>query len=245
MLIEQKVKDLLIDFGPPRKNVRPYYPFIRLANDNIWSFNKSEYIDTKRDYPGKYLIENNISAGFNSFVLVSLKQNPGLIKRLVDFILNNNFPASLHPDILRSTGLSEFLPKSGQIRDPNFREKILVAYNFKCAICDYAVRIKNQLVGVEAAHIKWHQAGGPSEIINGIALCSLHHKLFDSGAFTINDGFKIIVSEMVNGSGSEEILYRYDNKEINYPRNKKYFPDDNFLEWHVCEVFKDYKLLKK
>jgi hypothetical protein len=34
--------------------------------------------------------------------------------------------------------------------------------------------------------IRWHQGGGPDEESNGFALCVLHHKTFDLGAFTVN-----------------------------------------------------------
>ena len=36
------------------------------------------------------------------------------------------------------------------------------------------------------AHIRWHQAHGPATIPNGIALCALHHELFDAGTFTLS-----------------------------------------------------------
>ena len=41
-----------------------------------------------------------------------------------------------------------------------------------------------QPLGLEAAHIKWFQARGPDVVQNGLALCSLHHKIFDLGANT-------------------------------------------------------------
>jgi predicted restriction endonuclease len=34
---------------------------------------------------------------------------------------------------------------------------------------------------------------GPDAEINGLALCTLHHKLFDRGAFTLADDLKIMV----------------------------------------------------
>lgn len=68
--------------------------------------------------------------------------------------------------------------KGKRSRDPNFRNKILRAYKYSCAVCGFNVRLGNNLVGIEAAHIKWHQAGGPDREDNGIALCSMHHKLF-------------------------------------------------------------------
>ena len=42
--------------------------------------------------------------------------------------------------------------------------------------------LDQETLGIEAAHIKWHQAGGPDTEDNGLALCTLHHKRFDRGA---------------------------------------------------------------
>ena len=54
-------------------------------------------------------------------------------------------------------------------------------------------------VALEAAHIKWRQAGGPDLEVNGLALCSLHHKLFDRGAFTLSNQLVILVSDDAHG----------------------------------------------
>ena len=46
-----------------------------------------------------------------------------------------------------------------------------------------------------AAHIKWFQARGQDVVPNGLALCSLHHKIFDLGAFTVLPGnHQIVIS---------------------------------------------------
>jgi hypothetical protein len=44
-----------------------------------------------------------------------------------------------------------------------------------------------------------HQAGGPETESNGFAPCSLHHKTFDLGAFTVSDGI-LLVSDQANGT---------------------------------------------
>ncbi len=48
-------------------------------------------------------------------------------------------------------------------------------------------------IGLEAAHIKWFPAHGPDVVPNGLALCSVHHKIFDLGAFTVLPGNHQIV----------------------------------------------------
>jgi len=126
-------------------------------------------------------------------------------------------------------------------RDPKFRAKVLDAYECKCAVCSFNVTVNKKLVGIEAAHIKWHQAGGPDEEENGITMCVLHHKLFDLGAFQINDKHQFIVSEKAAGAiGFNEWLMNFHKKELNRPVSKKYYPNDEFLAWHVREVFKGY-----
>ena len=46
----------------------------------------------------------------------------------------------------------------------------------------YRLLIKSIFVGLEAAHIRWHQFSGPDINENGLALCSIHHRLFERGA---------------------------------------------------------------
>ncbi|MFW6372623.1 MAG: HNH endonuclease, partial [Thermodesulfobacteriota bacterium] len=94
-------------------------------------------------------------------------------------------------------------------------------------------------VALEAAHIKWHQAGGPDTEINGLALCSLHHKLFDRGAFTLSDNLEIMVSDRANGrEGFREWLLRFHGTRIHSPQRATYVPNSDFRIWHVREVFK-------
>jgi len=101
--------------------------------------------------------------------------------------------------------------------------------------------MNNIPIALEAAHIKWHQAGGPDQEMNGIALCSLHHKLFDRGAFSLSRKFKILVSDHANGTtGFDDWLMKFHNKKISMPQSKNYYPLPDFINWHVKEVFKGY-----
>ncbi len=146
----------------------------------------------------------------------------------------------MHSEILHSVGLTDFIGYITIQRDPYFRHKILEAYQYKCAVCDYNLRMGNKPIGLEAAHIKWHQAGGPNIEKNGLALCSLHHKLFDYGAFSLDENLRIIVSRKVYGNGLSEYLLKYEGKNITKPLREYAHPDSLFTEWHVSEVYKDY-----
>lgn len=79
----------------------------------------------------------------------------------------------------------------------------------------------------------------PDTVENGVALCSLHHKLFDQGVFTITAEHELLVAEQAHGStGFQEWLMRYHGTRIRQPVHPDYAPRDAYLSWHVREVFR-------
>ena len=118
---------------------------------------------------------------------------------------------------------------------------IIVGFRKQCAVCGFNVRVGNSLVALEAAHIRWHQAGGPDSEENGMALCALHHKLFDRGAFTLTDEMKINVSDRANATqGFDEWLMAYHGKVLLKSQRPSYYPDSEHVAWHIREVFQGY-----
>lgn len=241
--VKGDLTNLLMEFGPYRKSYHPEEPFVRLANDGIWSLNlDKEDIHIKNNW----LLKNEIIGGFSEEVISLLNNNDSLIQEIANIILNEHFSETLHEDILQAVGLnisviisSDINTNKKRIRDPKFREKILIAYENRCAVCGFNVRLGNTLVGVEAAHIRWHQSGGPDIEENGIALCSMHHKLFDRGVFTLSDSRELLVAEQAHGTrGFEEWLMKYHGTKISNPIHPDYAPRDSFINWHVSEVFR-------
>ena len=53
---------------------------------------------------------------------------------------------------------------------------------------------------LEATHVHWHSHGGPSTVANGLALTPTLHKLFDHGAWSLDDNRRVIVSRHFSGS---------------------------------------------
>lgn len=236
----EDLRKLLIDFGPLRKSQYPEQPFVRLTSDHIWQLSiPSESID-RNNIKDKWLKNNQVAGGFSDEVYRLLKNDPNLIIKIAQMVLDTHFPESIHDEILNAVGLDlSYTYKKVKKRAPEFREKILIAYGYSCAVCGFNVRLGHKLIGIEAAHIKWHQAGGPDIETNGIALCAMHHKLFDLGAFTITTEHKLLTSQHAHGShGLEEWLLRYDQNVIAKPREGIYLPQGQYLEWHVREVFK-------
>ena len=94
---------------------------------------------------------------------------------------------------------------------------------------------------MEAAHIKWFQANGADVVPNGIAMCSMHHKLFDLGAFKIlPNTYQMVFSQHLNGSelAAQRVL-SYHGSGLILPQASEYLPDPVNLEWNARQVFKE------
>ncbi|MBC8418365.1 MAG: HNH endonuclease [Desulfobacterales bacterium] len=240
--VDEKLKQLLVDFGPTRKSYHPEYPFWRLQNDGIWDLKNAEEVKLRTgnmDAKRGDLIRNNVLGGFKKEIFDMVSSDPSAAEEIANDILEANFPASIHEDILQAVGLDlELKTKEQKKRDPYFRDRIIQAYEHQCAVCGFNVRMGHTLVALEAAHIKWHQAGGPDTEENGIALCALHHKLFDRGAFTVSPDLYIQVSDRAHGThGFTEWLAAYHKKSLRPPQRPAYYPEPSFVAWHVREVF--------
>lgn len=239
-VVDEKLSKLLEDYGPPNPT-KATYPFLRLANDGIWTVQASEPLKTTQDYGKGKLIQVQASGSFIPEVQDSLK-DPTVFTKAVEFLLHENFPESLHEDILNALGMElefDYTEHKRKRRDPEFRQRILEAYERKCAVCGFQIRRDDQVVGVEAAHIKWHQAGGPDIEQNGVAMCTMHHKLFDYGLFAIDESLKIRVSTKANGGfGLQEWLLRFHDQGLHLPVKRTYYPEREFIHWQVNEVFK-------
>lgn len=240
---QDDLRQLLEEFGPPRRTHHPEYPFWRLENDGLWELAgpKADRVrERDTDPSGRYLAEHGIRGGFPEEIQTALDSNTDLVRDIAAKLLEENFPRSIHEDILAAVGLElEAAGSTDRSRDPEFRDRVMRAYEYRCGVCGFDVRIRDTLVALEAAHIKWHQAGGPDSEQNGIALCSLHHKLFDRGALTVSSGRKVLVSEQVNGSvGMNEWLLDHHGAVLVGPQSDRYHPDERFLDWHQQEVFR-------
>ena len=257
--IERPLTDLLERFGPPRKTIHPEYPFSRLSNDGLWEIPGGESLPATRqgDLHRSGLIKHAVTGGFPESIYELLLSNSELVQQAAQALLYEHFPYSLHDDIRTAAGFpTEFLvqeslsPPYGLVvprapartRDRNFRHAVLRAYECRCAVCGFDLRLEDELLGLEAAHIKWHSAGGPSKVPNGLALCSIHHKALDRGALglaPVAGEFKVLISAKVQGeSDTTRWFWDCHGTPLRHPRSSEFKPRAEFVKWHAREVFR-------
>lgn len=125
-------------------------------------------------------------------------------------------------------------------RDPRFRAIVLDVYDGRCAICGTRPKVADRPFGIEAAHIRWVTENGPDEIRNGLALCVMHHRGLDRGAFTLTDAMKVEVSPYLERPNGSEVdnFWGFAGADIALPARTTHQPLREFVDWHRREVFR-------
>jgi len=156
-------------------------------------------------------------------------------------LLDSSFPPTVHDAIATAVGID--MASTADVaktkRDPAFRNKVLVAYEYRCAVCDWDGRLDNAPLGLDAAHVRWHALGGPDDVDNSLCLCSFHHLALDRGALSIGDDLTILVSQTLNGGSRVHAwLACFAGEELRQPQHGYQPPKLEYREWHQAEVFR-------
>ncbi|GAA2026027.1 HNH endonuclease [Catenulispora yoronensis] len=199
--IEADLGHLLREFGPPRAT-SPGYPFHHLTNDGLWVVTTENGEGSPG--PGLTDLRRSGAAGrLDPEFARSLATDPHLLAQVVRVLLDANFPPSLHAEICAAAGLdleaAELASTTAPLparraRSAEFRRDVLLAYEYRCSFCGYDGLLRNTAVGIDAAHVRWWAFDGPDTVANGLALCSLHHKLFDKGVLGLDEQHRVTVS---------------------------------------------------
>lgn len=247
--VEDRLKNLLLAFGPPAKSYHPEYPFWRLQNDGtFWEIPEREEAIARRgerlrtgDVPPSILRAVDARGGFSEPVFSLLQVRPDLVAELTADILEEHFEASFHEEILDAVGMPwvSNLSARGK-RSVEFREDLIRLYQHRCAVCGFDGMLGTSQFALEAAHVQWHAHGGPDQPENGILLCSLHHKAFDRGALSLSEDRVILVSQHLHGGPQvTETLVRFAGRPLSRPLEPEKVPSPVFIRWHLKEVFRD------
>ena len=241
--LEVHLARLLDDYGPPRRNQQPRYPFWRLQSDGLWEVTgPSELMSIPRgDDPPLALLRNpETRGGLPAEIDQRLRDDPALLAKAAQLLLDEHFAPSLHEDLLLAVGLEIRLTVVGRPgRDPQFRVEVLRAYEYACAMCGYDGQLETVSVGVEAAHVRWWAQQGPDTLDNALALCSLHHRALDRGALGVDDDHRVLVSSLFRGGETTRtMVLDLQHRPLRRPQPGLPGPADDYLDWHRREVFR-------
>jgi putative restriction endonuclease len=119
-----------------------------------------------------------------------------------------------------------------------FREEILKAYDYKCAITGESIKIKtynSTTYLLDAAHIIPYSDSGSFSVNNGILLSVHMHRMFDRKLFafeyTDEGKLKVVISKSEKIKDKTGILNNINNLIVNLPNNKKHYPDADAIDY--------------
>ncbi len=250
---QTQLANLISEFGPTSKTSPPQsaaYPFTRLRSDGIWVLDR----DVPMDNVGP-LAAQQVTGQFESALESVLAADPGLIASAARTLVESHFPATIASDVLSAVGfdpdtvlhVADRLPTPPAVaqrrRDPRWRAAIIQAWDRQCAFCGFDGQLHGATVGIDAAHVRWFALDGPDSLDNGLALCALHHKLFDRGVLGIGQSMRIHVSDTYTArTTAGRALYDLHNNPLR-TRPGTALPADDHLSWHRREVFKGQPLI--
>jgi putative restriction endonuclease len=244
-VVQERLGGLLAEFGTAASNgaSSAAYPFTRLRSDGVWQLSR----DVPNDSLGP-LNEEPIDGHFTSEIEQELSMSSETLNAVARVLVENQFPLTIAPDVLTAVGLDPDVvfgspaamvtATQGRKRDASWRRQIVADWDRSCAFCGYDGALHGAPVGIEAAHIRWFNFGGPDDLDNGLALCSLHHKLLDRGAIGLRDPGTIFVSDAFSAVGEVgRSVYELHGRELR-PRPGTVLPAEEHVLWHRREVFK-------
>ena len=173
-----------------------------------------------------------------------LLANPGTLAAAVRLLLDRHFTPVLAELICAAVDLdvpaldlagSGETVQAGRLRPRRrgFAEEVLRAYAYQCAMCGFDGALGRYPVGIQAAHVRWHSQEGPDEIPNALALCALHHALFDLGVVGITEDRRICVSGLyVARNEAGRAVDALAGQPLLIPRPRQPAVDVICISWH-------------
>lgn len=254
--LQNVLMKMLFSYFDSADSLRPYYLLCRVLaqynnktlNDelflNILAQTKTDMLN-KKDVDNKALIRNyNLReeiARPKSYIADVLKVT-GIVDENMLIQLEMSQVEEINKGlIIRNGDDYDTPPAPGRPAEEQakFREGVLKAYNYKCAITGKGIRImqKDNSLNymLDAAHIIPYSEGGSFSISNGIALCREMHRLFDKNliAFDYNKNNELEVIVTKNDKVFDDgTLAEINHKVITMP-DIQFRPSDEALLYRL------------
>jgi putative restriction endonuclease len=111
-----------------------------------------------------------------------------------------------------------------RVHQSRFRGRVIPAYRERCAIC----RLREVRL-LDAAHIVGDaETAGEPEVSNGLSLCSIHHRAFDSDLLGVSPEREVHVSRRLledDDGPMLDVLKEFHRRPIVVPRSRSLQPD--------------------
>jgi putative restriction endonuclease len=244
-----------------RDQYSPHLPFFHLRGDGFWHLQplpgREAALGAMKTAGSLKEIAVNIAYAFLDPELYSLVLQPQALVILRESIISRWFPNKRLAlqrvlDAERTTGNYELHLRglaegkdicldqetySAKVRTSGFRRTVVEAYDFRCAASGWRIVLPDGQVMVEAAHLIPFSVSGDDDPRNGISLTPTYHWALDNNLIAPGPDFRWHVSKLLDPRLRDNLaLLDLDGKDILLPRNTKYRPRPDALEYRLSQL---------
>lgn len=124
------------------------------------------------------------------------------------------------------------------LRGSQFKKAIPKIYTYACCISGMRIDATVSVSMIDACHIVPFSESYNDTISNGIALCPNLHRAFDRGLITVDQDYRVVVSDAFQEDNTPYSIAPFHRKQIALPQNKNHYPAHENFQWHFENVFK-------
>ena len=209
---------------------------VRYAEIDIELFNfmksKKEREILKFALLDKYFPEskNNLLSNNNENYLTKIES---------EFLNESSAEYRLRLQSLKEQLIKEEFEEERFLRSNVFKRQVPIIYKNTCAISGLQINATINISLVDACHIVPFSNTFDDSIANGISLTPTLHRAFDRGLISIDENYKVLISnKFIESQSSQFSIKQFEGKQILLPDNKKYYPNIENLIWHRNNIFK-------
>lgn len=188
--------------------------------------------------PFKQAVEKIFESVIDSNIGDSNEFNQDPISEMISEQLEEKIPQI---DILSTD--TRYFTSTRKVRNATWSKRIKRRYDNKCVIpqCDVQGALFVQGCHIKPDNLDEDDIPHRSHILNGLCMCYLCHKLFDSGYFTIDSNGKIIVSSKISELPDQRAIkvIKDSNNKLIKRSNDGRLPLEEFVEYHRNNIFKE------
>lgn len=243
----------------PTGQPRLYNPFPRLRTSGFWHLHahagQEPALAATRSFQSVAHLKKLVAyASLDTELFILLQRSEA--REVVRQMLIGTHLSHYEPIIKNATGENHLINEAAQklrrealdnrnddapastARSAAFRQEIMRLYDYTCAACRLRIITPEGRSAVDAAHIIPYSESSDDGIGNGLALCKLHHWALDAGLVTLDDRYKLLISNAFEERGHVALLLRsLDAKPILLPRQRPFFPSLHAVRWHRAHRF--------
>ena len=206
---------------------------------HLFATSDSQYAELNEMIPtrkGFALVDRPLNINTSQRIVTST------IAKINDSVLNV-IQESQQEIINESSGPSdeEKILGAGLFNSQTFRDFVMHAYEYKCAVTRRAIWY-DEFNNLEAAHIKPRAHNGLYLPCNGISLSRDMHFAFDKGFFTVDDDYKIKVHP--NVLQTDSYLNEYNGHDLLLPKHDYFKPRIDYLHYHQDNIYGTFRQIR-